>query len=275
MMKMDLSTQFELNNGVKIPIFGLGTYHIKSQKAVEIFQFAIENGIRSFDTASLYGNEREVGEAIRKCNIPRKEVFVTTKLWNSDHGYERALKAFEVSLKKLSIDYIDLYLIHWPIKNKRKESWRALESLVETDQVRAIGVSNYMINHLEELLEYCNVVPVVNQVEFHPFLFRKDLLEYCKDHEIQLDAYSPLTKGRRINDPRLAEIGVEYSKTPAQILIRWVLQHGVRVIPKSSNKGRILENINVFDFSISEEDMETLNSFSDRYVSSWDPTDTP
>lgn len=274
MMKMDLSTQFELNNRIKIPIFGLGTYRIRSTIGIELFQFALENGYRSFDTASLYGNEREVGEAIRKSDIPRKEVFVTTKLWNSDHGYERALKAFDVSLKKLSIDYIDLYLIHWPVQNKRKESWRALESLLETDQVRAIGVSNYMINHLEELLEYGNVIPAVNQVEFHPFLFRKDLLEYCKDHEIQLEAYSPLTKGRKINDPRLAEISAKYSKTPAQILIRWVLQHSVRVIPKSSNKGRILENANVFDFSISEEDMETLNSFSDRYVSSWDPTDT-
>ncbi|MHA1972287.1 MAG: aldo/keto reductase [Candidatus Hodarchaeales archaeon] len=274
-MAIELSSKVALNNGIKMPYLGLGVYLIQRDRANEVFNWAIDLGYRLFDTAAFYGNEAEVGKAIRESSIPRKDLFITTKLWNSDHGFNRAIKAFEKSFKLIGLEYIDLYLIHWPVGNLRKDSWKALEEIYTTGQVKAIGVSNYMKSHLEELLDYCEVVPAINQVEFHPWLYREDLLEFCKENQIQLEAYSPLTKGQRLNDPILRDMAKKYGKTPAQILIRWCLEHKIVTIPKSSNRQRLQENIEVFDFSLSQEDMKILDSIKEEYVSSWDSRTQP
>ena len=259
-----------------MPVLGLGTFRTRNGKETrEAVSWALEAGYRLIDTAAAYGNEEDVGEAVRKSGIPREEIFITTKLWNTDHGYDRALAAFEKSRQKLELDYVDLYLIHWPEGGLRNQTWKALEKLLKDGKCRAIGVSNYTIRHLQELLKNSPTVPAVNQVEFHPYLYQKELLEFCNSHKIQLEAYSPLTKGRKLNDPELLSLASKYSKTSAQILIRWVLQKGVVAIPKSSRKERIEENAKVFDFSISDQDMRILDSFSEDYRTSWDPTDVP
>lgn len=236
---------------------------------------ALDVGYRLIDTAAFYGNEEEIGKAIKESKIPREEIFVTTKLWNSDQGYISAIKAFNESLDKLGLSYVDLYLIHWPVEDLRLESWNALESLYEKDKCKAIGVSNYQIRHLQELLENATVIPAVNQVEFHPFLYQKGLLDFCQVNNIQLEAYSPLTKGRKLNDPKLQEMAAKYSKTPAQILIRWCLQKKVVTIPKSSTLTHITENANVFDFAISQKDMDLLDSFNEDLRTSWNPSTIP
>jgi diketogulonate reductase-like aldo/keto reductase len=276
MQEMRIDTRIKLNNGIEIPIFGLGTFQTRSGREThDAVLYALQVGYRLIDTAKIYGNEEDVGEAVHTSGIPREEIFITTKLWNSDHGYDRALKAFEKSLERLGLSYVDLYLIHWPEGGLRNESWRALEKLLKEGKCRAIGVSNYTIQHLKELLKNSSTVPAVNQVEFHAYLYQKELLEFCNSHKIQLEAYSPLTKGRKLNDPKLLKIAQKYSRTSAQILIRWVLQKGVVVIPKSSRKERIEENARVFDFEISDEDMKALDSFNQNYRTSWDPTDVP
>ncbi|MBD3190638.1 MAG: aldo/keto reductase [Candidatus Heimdallarchaeota archaeon] len=236
---------------------------------------ALEGGYRLIDTAAFYGNEEEVGKAIKESRVPREEIVVTTKLWNSDHGYISTINAFNESLDKLGLSYVDLYLIHWPVEDLRLESWKALESLYEKGKCKAIGVSNYQIRHLQELLDNSTVVPTVNQVEFHPFLYQKGLLNFCRSNNIQLEAYSPLTKGRKLNDPKLLKIAEKYSKTSAQILIRWCLQKEVVTIPKSSSLKHITENANVFDFNISQEDMNLLDSFNEDLHTSWDPSTIP
>lgn len=273
MTQLTLSTQVTLNNGIPMPIFGLGTYRARAcKKTREAVLHALHTGYRLIDTARIYGNEKYVGEGLRRSDIPREDVFVTTKLWNSDHGYDATLKACSRSLKKLGLPHVDLYLIHWPVEDLRRESWKAMETLQREGKCRAIGVSNYTIGHLEELLGYSSTVPAVNQVEFHPYLYQKELLEFCRSHNIQLEAYSPLTKGQKLNDPRLVKMAEEYSKTPAQVLIRWGLQKGAVVIPKSSRKDRIRENANVFNFTISPEEMDLLDSFDRGFRTSWDPT---
>ena len=274
---MDINSRVKLNNGESIPILGLGTYTVKPSVAVPIFKYALDLGYRLIDTASLYGNEREVGKAITASdvNLPRKDVYVTTKLWNTDHGFEKAISAFEHSLDIMGLDYIDLYLIHWPVTTLRLDSWKALESLVETEKVKSIGVSNYMITHLEELLEQCNIVPVINQIEYHPWLFRQDLQEYCNQNNIRIQAYSPLTKGRKLNDPLLLDIASKYSKSPAQILIRWCLEHDTITIPMSSSHEHLRENTEVFDFILSKDDVSLLDQLNQGYVVSWDPRDHP
>lgn len=276
MPALTLESTAILNNGIEMPVLGLGTYQISTRKsALNAVQWAIEAGYRHLDTASMYGNEREVGQAIRQSGMPREDIFVTTKLWNSDHGYDSTLSAFDRSLKRLGLDQVDLYLIHWPVENLRRESWRALETLLERGKCRAIGVSNYTIRHLEEILRESSTVPAVNQVEFSPFLYQRDLLKFCRDQGIQLEAYSPLTKANRLSDPRLQTIGSKYDKSPAQVLIRWALQKGTVVIPKSSRKERIYENADVFDFDLSQQDMDQLDSCHENYRSTWDPTDEP
>jgi diketogulonate reductase-like aldo/keto reductase len=272
-MKLDISSKLKMNNDIEIPMLGLGTYLSESGSMVEkAIEYAIEAGYRHIDTAKFYFNEESVGNAVRNSSISRDEIFVTTKLWNSDHGYEQALKAFEGSLKRLDIEYIDLFLIHWPVEGLRNETWKALEKIYKEGQCKAIGVSNYTINHLKELLAECEIKPTVNQVEFHPFLFQKELMEYCKKNEIILEGYSPFAKGRRVDDPKLVPIAEKYNKTNAQIIIRWHLQHEVVVIPKSSQRHRIIENSEVYDFTISEEDMNYLDSFNENYRCTWDPT---
>jgi diketogulonate reductase-like aldo/keto reductase len=274
--RLAIDSRVKLSNGVQMPVFGLGTYQTRPGKETrEAVLYALKIGYRLIDTAAMYGNEKEVGEAVKASGIPREEIFVTTKLWNSDHGYDRALAAFEESRRKLGLDYLDLYLIHWPVEGLRKESWRALETLLNEGKCRAIGVSNYMIWHLDELLKSSSTIPAVNQVEFSPYLHLSDLLEYCRSHRIQLEAYSPLTKGHMLSDPKLRQMAAGYSKTPAQILIRWGLQKEVVVIPKSSRKERIKENSEVFDFVISGEDMRLLDSFDRNLRTSWDPSKAP
>lgn len=275
-MDLRIDTRVRMNDGVDIPVFGLGTYGMGSgKKARKAIRHALECGYRLLDTAAMYRNEREVGQAVQESGIPREDIFVTTKLWNSDHGYERALAAFDESLAKLGLEYVDLYLIHWPVERHRGDSWRALEAIRESGKARSIGVSNYTIRHLEELFRESSTVPAVNQVEFSPFVYQRDLLEYCGEKGIVLEAYSPLTKGRRLRDRRLAEVGERYGKTVAQVLIRWALQRGTVVIPKSSNLGRIEENAGVFDFSLSAGDMAALDALDANLRTSWDPTDAP
>ncbi|MGB2768786.1 MAG: aldo/keto reductase [Candidatus Zixiibacteriota bacterium] len=276
MKELRIDTKVKLNNGVEMPIFGLGTYQAQSGKETrDAVLHALHAGYRHIDTASMYGNEEDVGTAIAESGIPREEIFVTTKLWNSDHGYDSGLAAFKKSHRRLRLSYVDLYLIHWPVQDLRNETWRALETLLKEGKCRAIGVSNYMIRHLEELLERSSTIPVVNQVEFSPYLYQKDLLEFCRKSKIQLEAYSPLTKGHKLNDPKLVTLASKYSKSPAQILIGWALQHEMVVIPKSSKRERITENAGVFDFTISPEDMRALDSFDQGLRTSWDPTTAP
>jgi diketogulonate reductase-like aldo/keto reductase len=270
---MTIDSTVKLNNNIEIPRLGLGVYLSKpGKKTFDAVTWAIEAGYKHIDTAKAYKNEGDVGKAIKETGIKREEIFVTTKLWNEDQGYESALKAFDRSLEDLGFDYVDLYLIHWPVEKKRKDSWRALEKIYQDGRAKSIGVSNYTIRHLKDLESYSGIKPVINQVEFHPFLYQKDLLDYCKIKDIQLEAYSPLTKGERLDDPKLNEIAETYSKTPAQIMIKWSLQHDMVVIPKSVHKNRIIENAQVFDFEISFEDMEMLDALNEDLRLAWDPS---
>jgi methylglyoxal/glyoxal reductase len=253
-----------LNNGLKMPLLGLGVYDMYNQEAEQAVDWALEMGYRLIDTAAMYENEREIGHAVRQSGIPRSEIFITTKVNNTEQGYDNTLKGFESSLKKLNCEYVDLYLVHWPLKKTRNETWLALEKLYNEGQVRAIGVANYLIPFLEELKTYAEVVPVVNQVEFSPYLYLEDLREYCQSHKIQLQAYTPLVRGERFNDPKLVSLSEKYGKTPAQIILRWALQQGISTIPKSSNKKRLSENFDVFDFDISEIDIAFLNTFNEN-----------
>jgi len=271
-MALSFRSAVSLNDGRRMPVLGLGTYGLTGRKGVQAMQDALAVGYRLLDTARLYANEREVGLAIRGSGVPREEVFVTTKLWNRDHGYESTIRACERSLRELEMDSVDLYLIHWPVPGRRRETWKAMEVLCRAGKARSIGVSNYTIGHLEELAEYASIVPAVNQVEFHPFLYQKDLLDYCRTHRIQVEGYSPLTQGRRLDDPRLRTLAAKYRRTPAQVLIRWALQHDLVVIPKSGRPERIRENSQVFDFEIAAEDMAALDSLDQRLHTSWDPT---
>lgn len=273
---MDIRSTFELNNGVLIPRLGLGVYQAEpGDETYLAVRAALEAGYRHFDTARLYSNEGDVGRALRDSGLPRDEVFVTTKLWNSDHGYDSAIRACHESLADLGLDFVDLYLIHWPVQRLRLESWRALVTLLEEGRCRAIGVSNYMIRHLDELLGASPVVPAVNQVEFSPFLYLPELLDYCRAAGIQLESYGPLTQGLRLGHPTLRAVAARCGRTPAQILIRWALQHDVVVIPKSTKPGRILENAQVFDFTIDVQDMQALDSLNEGLHTSWDPTNAP
>lgn len=258
-----ISSYTVLNNGVKMPWLGLGVYKSKEGEEVEnAVKTALKIGYRSIDTAALYENERGVGKAIRDSGIPREEIFVTTKVWNDRHGYDSTLNAFEESRKKLGLEYIDLYLIHWPVPEKFKETWRALEKLYRDGLVRAIGVSNFQIHHLEELMESCEVKPAVNQVEFHPLLTQKKLLVFCKEHNIQMEAWAPLMRGGVLDAPIIKKIAEKYGKTPAQVVLRWDLQHGVVTIPKSVREERIKENSDIFDFQLTSEEMGQIDSLN-------------
>ena len=273
MDKLSLNSKKVLNNRVEIPLLGLGTYlNDNGESAIDSMLYALEVGYRHLDTAAMYNNEQEVGEAVRRSGLKREEIFVTTKLWNSDHGYQNTLDAFKRSLDKLKMDYVDLYLIHWPVEEKRLESWRALEELYSEGMCKAIGVSNYMERHIQEVLDNFDIVPAVNQVEFSPFLYLNDLQQFCESNGIALESYSPLTKGYRLHEPKLESIANKYSKSTSQVLIRWCLQKGVICIPKSSQKTHIKENSDIFDFEISDTDMLELDNLNENYHSTWDPT---
>jgi methylglyoxal/glyoxal reductase len=273
MANLNINSTITLNNNVQIPVLGLGVYQTPPGKITQdAVNFALNVGYRHIDTARIYGNESDVGRAVRESRLTRPDLFVTTKLWNSDQGYESTLRACEASLKQLGLDYLDLYLIHFPVPELRRESWRAMETLLEKGKCRAIGVSNFTIRHLEELLEEAEVKPAVNQVEFHPFLYQKELLEYCRRKRVQVEAYSPLARGEMFKHPRIASVARKYSKTPAQLMIRWGLQHQLVVIPKSAREERIRENSQVFDFEISDKDMASLDSLNEDLRLNWDPT---
>ncbi|MCL6627011.1 MAG: aldo/keto reductase, partial [Alicyclobacillus shizuokensis] len=227
-------------------------------------------GYRHVDTAAVYGNETGVGKAIRESGVAREEVFVTTKVWNSDQGYDSTLRAFEESRKRLGFEYVDLYLIHWPVKGKYKDTWKALEKLYQDGVVRAIGVSNFQIHHLQDLMVDSQIVPMVNQVEYHPLLTQKELHAFCKQHNIQLEAWSPLMQGN-LNQPLLTDLAHKYGKTPAQIVLRWDLQNEVVTIPKSVHENRIVENASVFDFELSAEDMEKIDGLNQNHRFGADP----
>jgi len=272
-MTLNLKSTLKLNGGVEIPVLGLGVFRSppgrKTQQAV---LEALAVGYRHVDTAHIYGNERDVGEAIRRSEIPRSEVFVTSKLWNTDHGYDRTLRAFDKTLGELGFEHLDLYLVHWPVQSLRKETWRAMETLQREGKCRAIGVSNYTVRHLTELLASGQIAPAVNQVELHPFLYQRELISFCEQNRIAVEAYSPLAKAQRMGDPTLRAVAQKYGKTPAQVMIRWALQHGLVVIPKSVRKERIRENANVFDFQLSADEMERLNALNEDLRTAWDPS---
>ena len=273
-----MTNQFymEMNDGYKIPVVGLGTW--KSEPGESTYNAVLNSinaGYKHIDTARAYDNESDVGRAIKDANIDRKKLFITTKLWNKDQGYETALEACEKSLARLGCDYIDLYLIHWPLKDKRNESWRAFIELQEKGLCKSIGVSNFTIDNLKEIEDRFDILPAANQVEFHPYHYQRELLDYCNSKNILIEAYSPLVHAKRMDEPRLVSISQELGKTPAQILIRWAMQRGMIVLPKSVNNDRIIENFAVFDFEISDSVMKRLDALDERYVTCWDPHNPP
>ncbi|MCX6653297.1 MAG: aldo/keto reductase [Methanomassiliicoccales archaeon] len=275
-MKLTIGTRFKLNNGVEMPCLGLGTWKMTEGKETrEAVLQAFAAGYRMIDTTKVYGNEKEVGEAFRQSGLPREEVFITTKVWNSDHGYQETLNACQRSLRALGMEYVDLYLVHWPGGGRRPETWKAMEWLLKEGKCRAVGVSNYTIRHLEEMSGYAEIVPTVNQVEFTPFLYQKDLLDYCSAKRIQVEAYSPLTHGKYLENTSLKSIAIHYRKSVAQVLIRWGLQHGTVEIPKSKRRNRIIENAGVFDFQISARDMRTLDLLDAGMRTAWNPEEIP
>jgi methylglyoxal/glyoxal reductase len=267
-MLLALESRASLNNGVEIPRLGLGVYQSPPGKATRrAVKYALEIGYRHIDTAQLYGNEADVGSALRESGIKREEVFITTKVWNSYQGYDSTLQACEQSLRRLGMTYVDLYLIHWPVQGMSLDTWRAMVQSLQTGKARSVGVSNYTVELLQEILQNSDVVPAVNQVEFHPFLYQKHMLSFCEKNSIQLEAYSPLTRGYRLNHPTILAVAKEHNKTPAQVLIRWSLQHGLVVIPKSIHEDRIRENSQVFDFHLGHEDMKLLDSLNENLQS--------
>jgi diketogulonate reductase-like aldo/keto reductase len=275
---MDINTRISLNNGVEIPVVGLGVYQSPIGEVTRnAVRYALDAGYRHIDTARVYRNEPDVGIAVAESGIPREEIFITTKLWNADQGYEPTLAACEKSLERMNLDYVDLYLIHWPVEGLRLESWRAMGKLLSEGRCRAIGVSNYMVHHLEELLENSEIVPAINQIEMSPFnyLMRIETIKLCRERDIKIEAYSPLTQGQKLGDRRLVDIASKYNKTAAQILIRWSLQKDFIVLPKSVHQNRIIENAAVYDFIISAEDIEILDGLNENLATGWDPTNAP
>lgn len=262
-MVMSLRETTTLHNGVKMPWFGLGVYKVKDgSEASESVRIAIQNGYRSIDTAAIYKNEEGVGQGIKESGIPREELFITSKVWNADQGYESTLTAFDQSLKRLELDYLDLYLIHWPVEGKFIETWKALEKLYKDGKVKAVGVSNFHIHHLRDLLKEAEIKPMVNQVEFHPHLTQVELKQFCESEGIQLEAWSPLKQGELLEDETIKEIAESYRKSPAQIILRWDLQQKVITIPKSIKEYRIIANADIFDFELTNEDMDRINALN-------------
>lgn len=272
MIAKNLQDTVELHNGVKMPWFGLGVFKVQEgDEVVQSVKAAIRNGYRSIDTAAVYKNEEGVGqglrEALEETGLKREDIFITSKVWNSDQGYDSTLKAYEESLKKLGLEYLDLYLVHWPVKGKYKETWRALETIYKEGRVRAIGVSNFHVHHLEDVLADAEVKPMVNQVEYHPRHAQEKLGAFCREQGIQLEAWSPLAQGQLLDDETIKEIASKYDKSVAQVILRWDLQNEVVTIPKSIKEHRIIENADLFDFELTQEDMEKISGLNeDRRV---------
>jgi diketogulonate reductase-like aldo/keto reductase len=259
-----------LNNGVEIPQVGLGVWQSGGATKRAVLA-AIEAGYRHVDTAAVYGNEAQVGAALAESGVAREQLFVTSKLWNQDHGYDQALRAFDTSLKRLKLEYLDLYLLHWPVAGLRLESWRALEQLLADKRVRAIGVSNFLVPHLRELEGAAKVLPAVNQIELTPFLQRRDTVALCQKLGIALEAYSPLTRGQRLDHPVVVELAARLQRSPAQVLLRWGIQHGFVILPKSVHPQRIAENAALFDFELDAAAMQRLDSLEEHLVTGWNP----
>lgn len=269
---MDAFSTIILNNGVPIPHIGLGVFRAgNGRETRDAVLAALAAGYRHIDTARIYRNEADVGAAVRESGLARDRIFVTTKLWNDDHGYDAALRAFDRSLAELGLEYVDLYLIHWPVPAVRLQSWHAMETLLASGRCRAIGVSNFTVRHLEELLAHATVVPAVNQIELHPYLQQRDIVAYCRKAGIAIEAYSPLTKGLKLGDPKLVAIANALGRSPAQILVRWALEKGFIVLPKSANKKRIEENFGVFDFELGREGIEQLDGLEEDLHTAWNP----
>jgi methylglyoxal/glyoxal reductase len=276
MVAKNLQDTTTLHNGVKMPWLGIGVFKVEEgPELVHAVKTAIKHGYRSVDTATIYGNEVGVGQGIRegmkKAGISREDLFVTSKVWNTDLGYESTLAAYETSLNKLGLEYLDLYLIHWPVEGKYKDAWRALETLYKEGRVKAIGVSNFQIHHLEDLMQDAEIKPMVNQVEYHPRLTQKELQSFCQKHGIQLEAWSPLMQGQLLDNEVLQEIANKYNKSVAQVILRWDLQNGVVTIPKTTKEHRIIENASIFDFELTEEDMERIDGLNQNHRVGPDP----
>jgi diketogulonate reductase-like aldo/keto reductase len=258
-------------NGAAIPAIGLGTWRLAGDEGAEAVRSALEAGYRHIDTAAMYDNEEAVGAGLLSSGLPRDEVFVTTKLWNDDQGYDAALAAFDDSLRRLGLEVLDLYLLHWPVPGKRLDSWRALERLAREERVRAIGVSNFMPHHLDELLARAEIVPAVNQIEVSPFLQQREARAASERRGIVVEAYSPLTKGQRLDDPVVGRVAREVGRSPAQVMLRWGIQHGMVVLPKSVHPPRIAENAALFDFALPPAAMAELDALEEGLVTGWDP----
>ncbi|HOG17499.1 MAG: Glyoxal reductase [Syntrophaceae bacterium PtaU1.Bin231] len=256
----DISGCVSLHNRVRMPYLGVGTYKVPDgEEVVRTVSCALQAGYRHIDTAAFYANEKGVGAALRQSGLKREEVFVTTKIWNPDQGYDTTLAAFGRSLDELGFDYLDLYLVHWPVKGKFQDTWRALESLYRRGLVRAIGISNFLKHHVLDLLQTAEIVPMVNQMEFHPYLVQQDLIDFCTGLGIQYQAWSPLMQGRISEVELLSQLARKYGKDPAQIVLRWSLQKGVATVPKSVTPARILSNVRLFDFELSTEDVKRID----------------
>lgn len=272
----NINSRVKLNNGIEMPVVGLGVFQVEDgQIVIDSVKAAIKNGYRSIDTAAIYGNEEGVGqgikEAIEENGISREDLFITSKVWNADLGYQSTLDAFELSLKKLGLDYLDLYLIHWPVEGKYVDTWKALETLYKTGKVKAIGMSNFQIHHLQDVLEIAEIKPMVNQVELHPLLSQVELRNFLKENSIQVEAWAPLMQGQLFDNETLSQIAKAHNKSIAQIVLRWHLQNGIVIIPKSIKEHRIQENANIFDFELTAEEMKTIDALNQNHRVGPDP----
>jgi len=263
-----------LGSGHSIPLVGLGVWQTRAgADTTRAVSAALTAGYRHVDTARVYGNEADVGRAVAESSVPRSELFITTKLWNADHGFDNTLRAFDASLARLGLDYIDLYLLHWPVAKLRLDSWRALERLHAEGRARSIGVSNFLAPHLTELAQHAKIMPQVNQIELSPFLQRRDTVAWCRQHQIVLEAYSPLTRGKRLNHPEVVAVARQVKRSPAQVLLRWGIQRDFVVLPKSATASRIEENARIFDFELDAAALTRLDALEEGLVTGWDPAD--
>jgi Aldo/keto reductases, related to diketogulonate reductase len=251
----------KLNNGIEIPSVGLGVFRLENKETQQVVESALSIGYRHIDTAEYYANEEAVGAGVKASGIPRKEMFVTTKCWNENLRKDTVMKAFEKSLKKLDMDYVDLYLIHWPVSGKIQEAWKVFEQIYSSGRAKSIGVSNFKQHHLESLKEVSTITPAVNQIELHPYLIQEDVVEYCNSAGIKVEAWSPFAANKMdlFKEKTIVDIANKHSKTPAQVILRWDYQRGIIVIPKSSHKERQAENLNIFDFNLTDEDMTQIS----------------
>ncbi|MFD1032391.1 aldo/keto reductase [Metaplanococcus flavidus] len=275
-MEKSLQDVVKLQSGAEMPWFGLGVFRVKEgPELVNAVKTAIKNGYRSIDTAAIYQNEKATGQGIREgieaAGISRKDLFITSKVWNADQGYDSTIEAYEASLERLGLDYLDLYLIHWPVADKYKDTWKAMEKLYNDGRVKSIGISNFHVHHMKDLLSEATVKPMVNQIEYHPYLTQQEVQAFCVEQGIQMEAWSPLMAGELLDQPLLKEIGEKYGKSVAQIILRWDLQNGVVTIPKSTNEQRIVENASIFDFELSIEDMDRISALNQNKRVGSDP----